>query len=244
MIRFTQGKSVFASIGLLVALSACNGAPDGAGTGQGSYRPDVTGGKTDPAPADPGNNDPGKPAAGCVTSDPDHLCIGIKAVVYRDSAGTLAVSEAEVGGMINRVNALWSQCNIGFQVESFDAVNPGDYGLSYGTQSQSETAAIRKTFNDGRTFLVGFTGAWDTNTIAWTELPGGAPYGAIISADFATNEVCVGHELGHYMGLDHTSSASNLLYPVVYSTARGLSASQCASARETNLSYWADMLRR
>jgi hypothetical protein len=241
--RFARGAATVAGLFAIALLSACEGSnATGNGTGQGSLRPRPgdtgEGGKTDPLP-----QKPVEPSASCASPGSSRFCIGVKAVAYKSSSGSAVIDSTATQALIDRVNVLWSACDIAFQVDEYAAVDPREQGLSYGSQSQNETTAIRGTYSDDSTFLIAFTGPWSTSTIAWTEMPGGAPYGAIISADFARHEVAVGHELGHYIGLDHYSSSSNLLSPVVYSTARGLTASQCESARDTILYYWGKMLR-
>ena len=142
------------------------------------------------------------------------------------------------------INQLWQTCNVGFQIEEYDAVDPTTYGLTYGANSENELTQIRQTFSNDSTFLLALTGPWDTSSIAWTEMPGGAPYGSVVDSDYADQAVAVGHEFGHYQGLDHVSTSNNLMYPIVYSSDTNIDASQCVTATSTDQSVWPKMLRK
>jgi hypothetical protein len=115
--------------------------------------------------------------------------------------------------------------------------------LSYGAASENELGTIRQQFSDDKTFLLAATGPWNTATIAWTEMPGGGPYGSIVDADYATDPVAVAHELGHYQGLDHDPNLGNVMYAIVYPQDTALTSTQCQAAQSTNTQYWQAMLR-
>jgi hypothetical protein len=189
---------------------------------------------------------PGAPLEGdpgCVSSDSDRQCLGLKIAAYQDSKGQPTMSQEDAVRVVQEINELWKPCNIAFQVEEYEAVKPGDFDLSYSAGSGNETTEIRAAFSTPRTLLVAATGPWSTSAIAWTQMPGTAPYGTIVSRDYAKDAITVGHELGHYMGLDHSGSTDNLLYPVVYRTSRELTKSQCEAARSINADDWKAMLR-
>jgi hypothetical protein len=234
------------------ALSGCNS--DGSSPAQaGDYRP--TGSVGQPPGAPPVTSPPTGGAGGgtgtapsgigntCSSTDPTHQCIALKIVSYKDSSGNDSLTQAQAATLVQGVNSIWSQCNIAFQIDEYVSIDPTTVGLSYGAASENELGTIRQTFSDDKTFLLALTGPWNTSTIAWTEMPGGAPYGAVVDAAFATDPVCVGHELGHYQGLDHDPNMGNVMYAVVYPQDTALTSAQCSSAQATNNQYWKAMFR-
>ena len=243
----TKLKSLFL-VSSLVAFAACDsGSVNGQfqdlrPTGPAPTSSDSSTTSTPPAPTAPAKPDPTQAAGTCVSTDSNHMCIGVKVVAYKDSNGN-AVTQAQSDTLMQGINALWATCNIGFQVEEYDAVDPSQYGLSYGASSENELTQIRQTFSNNTTFLLAMTGAWNTSTIAWTEMPGAAPYGAVVDADYSKDAVTVGHELGHYMGLDHDPNVGNLMYYIAYSTDKTITSAQCDQARQTNQAYWQAMMR-
>lgn len=165
-------------------------------------------------------------------------------VSYKDSAGATVLSLDKAKKVVQEINALWQVCDIAFQIDEYVSVDPTTSGLLYGTGASSETTKIRQTYSNSTTFLVVATGPWNLSYIAWTQMPGGAPYGVVVDADFSDQPVTVGHEIGHYMGLDHSSTLGNIMYPVVYSTDTAITTSQCSTSRSTNLNYWQAMMRQ
>jgi hypothetical protein len=182
-------------------------------------------------------------ATQCVSTDANHMCIGLKLVTYKDSSGTPTVNSAAAVTLVNGINKIWSACNIAFQMEQYDPVDPTTVGMSYGSGSENELTSIRQQYSDQTTMLVTVTGPWTGKTIAWTAMPGGGPFGTIVDSQYGQNPMTVGHELGHYMGLYHISDSSNLMNPYIGSDTSALNTSQCNTARQTNTSYWQRMLR-
>jgi hypothetical protein len=223
--------------------------PGGGGTPSGpgpSPTPTSTASPTPtsaPSPAPSSSPAPSGGAYSCVSSDADRQCIGLKLVSYEDSAGKSSVPRAAAETLVEKMNAIWGTCNIAFQLEDYETVDPTVTGLTYGAGSQNELTDIRKEFGNKSTFLVVVTGPWSGKTIAWTTMPGGNPLGTIVDKDYGQNPMTVGHELGHYMGLYHISNSSNLMNPYIGSNTSGLSSSQCSIARDTNTQYWKNMLR-
>jgi hypothetical protein len=197
-----------------------------------------------PSPSPTSTPPPGLVSASCVSNDPSFLCIGVKLVSYVDSSGTPALSQAQAVQTIGGVNAIWQPCGIGFQIEEYDAVDPTAYGLQYGSGSQNELDQIRQRFSNSSTFLVAVTGAWTGSYIAWTTMPGVGPYGSVLDARYASHPVTMGHELGHYMGLDHDPNLGNVMYAIAYDTDTSVNQAQCTQAQQTDQAYWPNMLRR
>lgn len=223
-----------------VSLTACDSESSPAQAGD--VRPDssVT------PPADDPNNPPPPRGLGpsCVSSDANRQCIGLKVVSYADSQGTPSLSLARAVAMLEKVNAIWSGCNIQFQIDEYLAVDPSDYGLTFGAGSQNELGTIRQRFANNSTFLLAVTGPWSGQYIAWTQLPGAGPYGAIVDQQYGGDAIAVGHELGHYMSLDHYQTLGNVMYSIVYPQDTSVVSSQCTQARAANSNYWKAMLRR
>ncbi len=200
----------------------------------------------------PGNGssgkDPGPMPVGiesCRTKDSEHLCIGIKYVAYKSETGAPSATQAEALQLTRNMNKVWAQCNIAFQLETYQAVIASDHGLTYNTAGFGDQDNIRAAFMDDTRFVIVATGPWNrgNNAVAWTQAPGGGRYGVVADKEVATDTNVIAHELGHYMSLDHVSDSGNLLSPVVYPASRGLDTSQCAAARDSATSYWTHMLR-
>ena len=195
-----------------------------------------------PAPTTGNRTQPIPGASTCVSSDPNHICIGLKLVSYTKS-GVPVLAQADAIKLIDQISLIWSQCNIGFQLETYESVDPANFGLTFDSNWQSDGDAIRATFNDHATFLVVTVGQLSGSTIGVTEMPGAGTYGSLIESGYAQNAMTVGHELGHYQGLYHVSSSANLMYAYIGSHTSALTVDQCTTARSTNQSNWNQMFR-
>ncbi|MGK5085236.1 matrixin family metalloprotease [Bdellovibrionota bacterium FG-1] len=232
-------------VSLVMAFSGCNSdllgldsiSPTGGG---GAPSGGADGG---PAPT-PSGSPIGQKESVCVSSDPNHICLGLKLVSYMDALGVPTVNRADATSLVGEMNQIWSACNIAFQLDEYEAVDPTVSGLSYGSQSESELYDIRKIYGDAVTMLVTVTGPWVGKTIAWTTMPGGGPFGTIVEAQYGHNPMTVGHELGHYQGLYHIKNSTNLMSPYIGSNTSGLTVSQCDIARQTDEQDWQAMMRK
>lgn len=186
----------------------------------------------------------------CVAQDQTKICLGLKYVVYQDSGGKAVASTTDALNDLTKMNQIWAQCGIAFQIEEFTPVDPTRSGLAFNTANIGDLDAIRNAYGESGRLLVVTTGAWNrsgtlgqTSANAWTAMPGGGPYGAILEAAVSTYGPIYAHELGHYLNLEHVSDASDVMNPVIYTTSAKLTASQCSTARSTALGYWSAMTR-
>ncbi len=178
----------------------------------------------------------------CVTTDLNHQCIGLKIESYENSSGVL-LPEADASTLVIGMNSIWSTCNIGFQLEKYESVDPTTRGLAFNSDWQNDGSQVRSAFAESDKFLVVVVGALTGSTIAVTEMPGGGPYGTLVESLFARNPMTVGHELGHYMGLYHVTDDTNLMNPYIGPNTSSLTSSQCQTARATNTANWPQMMR-
>lgn len=252
--KFKHGL-LLSVLSLSFAVAGCNAPDDGSGGGSAVIGSDIVEGSAQPVPDD-GTNGTSTPAPtpstsvgqGCQSSDPEHICLALKYVVYEDSSDSPVVSQAEAVANIAVMNTLWAQCNLGFQIDEYVAVKPSDYGFAFNTAAKTDLPTIRNEFEDAKTLLVVTTGTWSgtlgaLSTNAWTMMPGTSTNGTIVEASSGKSPKLIAHELGHYLNLDHVSDTSNMMNPVIYSTSTILSAGQCSTARAAAKYYWNAMYR-
>ncbi len=186
----------------------------------------------------------------CSSKDPQDFCIGLKYVVYKDSDGNPLIDKQSSIKNTKKMNQIWSQCHIAFQIDEYLPADPNQYGLKFNTTDDSELDQIRKTFNDNSHFLVVTTGSWDrtgslgnTAANAWTSVPGDNSYGVVLESPVGTFSNIIAHELGHYMNLFHVDDTTDLMNPIIYNDSTQLTQDQCDTARSAINQFWTAMLR-
>ena len=182
----------------------------------------------------------------CTAGDSSKICLATHFVSYLDPSGTPTANAAQLATIVHTMNQIWAQCDIGFQVEKYETVDPTQFSLTYGAQAQNELDQIRTQFEQPLNELLGVTtGPWGTAVNAWTAVPGDSIYGAIMEASIVTysNGLIYAHEFGHYLGLAHVPDPSDLMDAIIYPTSTTLTSSQCQTAQDTVRSYWPQMVR-
>lgn len=130
----------------------------------------------------------------CKGGDSNHLCLALKYVAYDDGTGKPVASQQDAITNMQQINQTWAQCDIGFQIEEYDAIDPKNYGFNFDPANTSELDPIRTGLSNDHTLLVVTTGTWDrsgtlgdTGANAWTNMPGDGVYGSILEAPVATS---------------------------------------------------------
>ncbi len=168
----------------------------------------------------------------------DTITMAVKVIGLQDSKGKTTLNQESAKKLLDDVTKSYSQagCKIQFNLESFTAVNPKEKGLEYNTSSMSELDKYRAAFDDGKSLLIVDTGPWDSSmhpANAWTAMPGETKMGAVFEESVANFYQIVGHELGHYLGLDHVDDSSNMMNPVIDDNSVKITADQCNTMRKT-----------
>lgn len=235
-----------ALFGSAVVLSACGGG--GAQPGAGSNAPDTM-------PAGQGGSSGSSKSQGTTTTSAlgaqcaggaagTQYCIGLKYVAFQDSSGDSSAPQATAVSNISQINQIWKTCSVNFQLEAYQSVNPTTENLSANGDSDEDMNAQRAAFVDNTHFLVvSLYGTVGGGADAWTEEAGsGSPYGTILDYNVVTYIPVIAHEMGHYMGLEHVTDSTNLMYPSPYPNPT-LTPDQCSTVTSTIQSEWTAMLR-
>lgn len=240
-LRFLLPSILIPGIALIAMISCSGSGKASASTAPGSSATPLTAQSNEGAPGQ------ASPLIGetCRTGDPNHLCLGSKWVTYTDASGTPVLTKQQAITNIGTMNQLWAQCDIGFQIEEYDAVDPTASSLAFGAESEDQLEQIRATFVNANTLLAVTTGPWDDTINAWTAMPGGGPYGAVMEQSIVNygNGIVYAHEFGHYLGLEHVPDAGDMMDAIIYLTSDTISPDECATARQTAQGTFAAMLR-
>jgi hypothetical protein len=167
----------------------------------------------------------------------DTITLAVRVIGLQNSAGKTTLNQESATKLMDSVNKSYTSagCNIQFKLESFTAVDPKEKNLQYNTDNMGELDKYRAAFDDGKSLLIVDTGPWDSSMApanAWTAMPGETKMGAIFEASVADFYQIVGHELGHYLGLDHVDDSSNMMNPVIDDFSTKITSDQCNSMRQ------------
>ena len=94
----------------------------------------------------------------CHSQDPNHICVALKYVAYLSDQGVPSATQAEAMQLTRNMSGVWAQCKIGFQLETYQAVNPAASGLTYNTAGFGDQDNIRAAFSDDTRFVIVSTG--------------------------------------------------------------------------------------
>jgi hypothetical protein len=184
----------------------------------------------------------------CSSGDSHHMCLSLKYVVYSDSTGAPVTTQSQTLANLAAINQIWSQCDVGFQIQEYLPADSTQYGLEFNPANTSELDTIREAFSDANTLLVVTTGTWNrsgtlgtTGANAWTNMPGDSLSGSILEEPMGNFPNIIAHELGHYLNLPHVKNTSNLMTPLISPTSTGLAMNQCSAARQAAAYYWPAM---
>lgn len=236
---------------LFVAVPVAGGVLAGCNMpGQAAISPaNADAGKTSVPPANRVPAGAGKAVGDrCHSDDPAFICLALRYVVYKDSTGAPIISEQDAASNVTSINGVWKKCNIGFEIDDYTSDNPVDHGLAYQTSTFGELDTIRNTYGDDGMLLVTTTGTWtgalgNNPANAWTAMPGGGPYGAVLERPVAKYPNIIAHEIGHYLNLLHVNDNNALMNPTIYTYSTQISPQQCATARAAAQGYWSKMVR-
>lgn len=232
------------------------GSPDGnanivvsnAGSAPGTAS-EATGVSNSPQKNSEAVRDPGLGGT-CKTGDSNHLCLGLKYVVYQNSSNKAVVSQPDLVKTVDGISDVWKQCDIGFQLDQVVSAQPPSGTLKYNPANMIEMDDIRKVYGDSNSLLVVTTGKWDrsgslgnTGANAWTSMPGELLAGVILESTVGTFVNIIAHELGHYLNLDHVSDDTDLMNPIIGDKSKALTRQQCSEARAAVNSEWQRMIR-
>lgn len=254
--RFT-GVSLFALIAAGGFLTGCNSggsagsSPDANVSNATTTDTSTTAPVTNPAPtatpAPTAAPSSGQVGESCVSGDANKICLGIQFVSYVNSKGQAVASQEDAKTILATMNRIWGQCDIGFQIDKYETVDPTKAGLAFGADAQGQTDKIRTTYGTMKNDLLAVTtGPWGTAVNAWTNMPGSGPYGAVMESSIVDygSGIIYAHEFGHYLGLDHVDDTSDLMDAVIYTSSSSLTSAECQTARDTAKSFWAAMIRK
>jgi hypothetical protein len=249
---FSFSKKFYNKVGVGISFGILIGAASGCDSPQGS---DLISGVPIAIPAGPSGSTTGTHStpeigASCETGDSEHICLGLKYVVYSDASGNPVIARDSIASNIAAIDVIWNQCNIGFQIDQLVVANPTDYGLNLNPLNYPELDQARSAFSTNDLLLVITTGTWNrsgtlgsTGANAWTNMPGSYVMGVVMEQPVGAYPNIIAHELGHYLNLGHVSNTSDVMNPIIYSNSTTLDTSQCASARAAATYWWTNMIR-
>jgi hypothetical protein len=249
MILFRSFSSAIVPIILSFSfISACQSSPQGGADSSAQFE-SASQKNTN---ADATNADVIEQGASCETADSKtpQRCLAVQYVAYTQDGGLSTVDAAQARTNLKVANTIWSQCGVSFTLERFLTPEPSTLGLKQNPSESSELPEIRKAFESDEQLLVVTTGNWNrsgslgsTGANAWATVPGTFPTGIVLEDSVGTFGNIVAHELGHLLGLDHSSVKTNLMSPLIYDNSNQLTSSDCETANQTIDLYWRPMLR-
>lgn len=174
--------------------------------------------------------------------------LGIRYALYTSSTDPEIPNRLQE--TFGKINTIWKSCGIQFLPELVAASPSDDANVDRAPANLSELFQIRRDLKTPDSLLVAVTDPWKrTGTLgknganAWTAMPGAVDHGIVVEWNERWNANLLAHELGHYLGLVHRSSRSELMAPVIYRDSQQISEGECTVARTAVVAYWKNMIR-
>ncbi len=181
------------------------------------------------------------------------ITIALRYLEFRNPKdGKTATDAPGANAMVTKMNAIWSQCGLGFRLEEYEAIDPQQYGARFHPTSYAELDRLRVATENKRYLTMIGTGSWNrkgdlgnSGSNCYSSFPADAADGIVCEARVATNATLHAHEVGHWFNLKHTNdpnsdgvadtngsnSEHDLMNHLVASANTVLTPGQCARAR-------------
>jgi len=237
-------------LSILLALSALvfSGCESG-NNGDGTSPTQTEGSTLAPGANDP---DPASPASPTPAPNPNRMTLAMKYVALRSSESEAAYpTQSQVESAVERINAIWAQCDIVFKLETYESPVASASGLAYMPANLSQLDTFRSEFGDGKSALFVKTGTWNRSgtlgndgSNGFSTIPPAYPEGIVMETRVAESALLLAHEAGHLIGgLGHVGTATNLMNHYITTSTTKLTTGQCTTARNTIRNYHSDWLR-
>ena len=158
----------------------------------------------------------------------------------QNTGDTKAPTQGDAQSLMTNMSEVWSQCNVKFVLDDYQAPVAADVNLRYNPADQSDLDTMRTAYDDGKHAVFVATGKWNRSggdlgndgSNGWSTIPGMSPSGTVVEAPVNTNTLLISHEAGHlFGGLMHVTGSSQLMNHFVSPQTTSLSSSECKEAR-------------
>jgi hypothetical protein len=157
-----------------------------------------------------------KQAAADDSAPTGHIEVSVHYMAFRDETGQALTDENTIKGALDKMSSEWSQCDVGFKLEKFEAIDPSVLGARYSPANYTELDEMRQKGQTNHDLLIVGTGPWDrTGTLGdsgsncYSSFPGDSAQGIICERSQAASPSMLSHESGHWMNLMHPDDPSN-----------------------------------
>jgi hypothetical protein len=147
---------------------------------------------------------------------PGHLEVNVHYIAFRDATGQAITDENTVNAALDHASKEWAQCDIGFKLEKFEAVDPSVLASRYSPANYNELDIMRQRGQSNHDLLIVGTGPWDrsgdlgdSGSNCYSTFPGDSAQGIVCERSQASSPMMLSHESGHWMNLMHPDDPSN-----------------------------------